>query len=427
MELHRSPGAKKKVVLFDDDPDRIKTWRSKLESVPGLTEECEILSPTPDEFAQVFEALKDRQTGTRNTEQTGLPSVDPEDTHDVEDRARILDEASIVIVDFDLTPRRGRSADLGYDTLKSLRGSFGDTFAYLARCYTTAGYVVLVNQIFYQSTFDLTMREFEFSAADLNITDSDLDNEGLWYGLVRQAAFRPWHWPRLLDAGAFIDDLASRIQLDDPVLETLGLDDPDVYDLFDTQQLEVLGKADARQATFRTLTEANSRFGVRSEYEEPAEPARKRIAAAALTHWLERIVIPGQNILVDAPHLAQRRPHLLLSEPTKGQFDRLADMSAPRAELGEILDLDQLAEAHTPASDWTMRPVWLWPRCPRGPITSDSLVFCEDVSYFLPIDESEEFRSELPGPFRTRFVAGDIKGKSGIPIDYRPESRLYEA
>lgn len=403
------------IVLFDDDADRIKTWREKLESVPGLRERATIFAPEPEQFAQVFEALKERQFRARGEAVTG------------DDNAKILDDADIVIVDFDLTPARGRSQSMAPEALRTLKGSFGDTFAYLTRCYTHAGYTVVVNQTFYQSTFDLTMREFEFSYADLNITHSDLSNEGLWFGARARGSFRPWHWPRLLDGGAFIQSLADRIELGAPLLETLGLDDPDVYDLFDPQQLEVIGRADRnsdpRTATFKSLTDADSPFGLLSQSEEPDEAALKKIAATALTHWLERVVIPAQNILVDAPHLAQRRPHLVRGDSTPERLDRLADLS-PDARMDDVLDLDALAVAATKASDWTMRPVWLWPRCPRGPIPEDQIVFCEDGSFFVPIDEAQEFRSELPGPFKARFVA-EIDTQGGFPVDYRPDSRFY--
>lgn len=409
------PSPKKKILLFDDDRKRVRTWKAKLESVPRLTDEFDIDSVTPERFAAVFEALKDRQGGTRTD------GAEPEHAKD----AAILDQADIVVVDFDLTPARGRVGDIDEGALRTLRGSFGDTFAYLTRCYTDANYVVLVNQTFYQTTFDLTMREFEYSAADLNITDSDLSNEGLWYGASASDAYRPWHWPRLVDAGTFIDDLASRIDLDLPLLETLGLDAPDVYALFDPQQLEVLGKDDPRAATFRSITGADAKFGRRSENEELGEDGLKRVSAAAVHHWLERIVIPGQNILVDAPHLAQRRPHLVVGEATRERLDALGDLTRQDA-VADILDTSALTQAETPARHFTMRPVWLWPSIPRGPIADAELVFCEDVSRFVPIDEAQEFRSELPGPFRIRFAA-EVDGEGGFPIDYRPDSRFFEA
>jgi hypothetical protein len=399
------------IVLFDDDAERIKTWRDKLAAVPDL-EGSNVQALDPDTFAKVFEALKTRQSDARAT---GV---------DTADDARVLDEADIVIVDFDLTPKTGR-ADLQGPTLRTLRGSFGDTFAYLTRCYTTAGYTVLVNQTFYQSTFDLTMREFEYSYADLNITDSDLGRQTLWSGRSQPDEFRPWHWPRLLDAGTFVRSLADKIDLDAKVFATLGLDAPDVYELFDPQQLEVLGKTAPTDATFASITGPDSRFGQLSENERPTDEQRRKMAAVALTHWLERIVIPGQNILVDGPHLAQRRPHLVRDPRTVAEFNVLADLSTA-ATTDPVLDQDALAEARTPAADWTFRPVWLWPRSPRGPLPADELVFCEDVSYFVPIDDATEFNSGLPGPFTRRFVA-DIDGAaSTFPPEYRPQNRFYE-
>jgi hypothetical protein len=403
---------KPSIVLFDDDNGRIKTWRAKLEAVDGLQDRFEILAPEADQFAQVFESLKDRQSESRGAQEGAS------------DAAQILDTADIVIVDFDLTPARGRSDSMETQTLKSLRGSFGDTFAYLTRCYTSAAYTVLVNQTFYQSTFDLTMREFDHSYADLNITDMDLGNPGLWDGVPRRGAFRPWHWPRLQDSGGFIRGLVDQIDLRARVLETLGFDEPRIYDLFDPQQLEVFLGVDPREATFEWLIGSSSRFGTLSEHEQPPETTRKKMAAIAVTHWLERFVVPSQNILVDAPHLAQRRPHLVRGELTLEALDLLADLS-PAGRVSEVLDTESLSGAQTKASAWTMREVWLWPDCPRGPIPEDQFVFCEDGSYFQPLDDAQEFRSELPGPFKTRFV-DDIERVDGFAVDYRPERRFYE-
>jgi hypothetical protein len=45
------------------------------------------------------------------------------------------------------------------------------------------------------------------------------------------------------------------------------------------------------------------------------DAAVARIAAARLSKWLEDIVLPAQEILVDAPHLVSRLPELLTGDP----------------------------------------------------------------------------------------------------------------
>ena len=40
----------------------------------------------------------------------------------------------------------------------------------------------------------------------------------------------------------------------------------------------------------------------------------ERVAAARLGKWLERLVLPGQNVLVDAPHLVSRFPSLVAAD-----------------------------------------------------------------------------------------------------------------
>jgi hypothetical protein len=108
---------------------------------------------------------------------------------------------------------------------------------------------------------------------------------------------------------------------------------------------------------------------------------------------------------------------------TLENLDRLADLT-PESTLSDVLDLDALEPAKTKAADWTMRPVWLWPLAPRGPVAEDEVVFCEDGSYFQDLERAQEFRSELPGPFKTRFV-DEIESVAGLPVDYRPDARFY--
>lgn len=406
-----SEDARQTVVLFDDDQSRLRRWEELLNGIDGFSDRFDTQAQETDDFASVFEALKERQLKSRDGERASR------------DDASILDGADIVVVDFDLTPGPGHTHELEQNTLKTLRGSFGDKFVYLTRCYTSAAATVLVNQTFFQPTFDLTLRQFETSYADLNISDRDLRNPRLWWGDTAPGEFRPWHWPRLATRAGHLRRIAEKIDLNARVLQTLGLDSPDTYDSFDPRQLDALGPGDPREATFGSLTAADAKFGRLTDKEQIDPAAQRGFAASAVTHWLERDVLAAQNILVDAPHLAQRRPNLLRDGSSIEDLSLLSDLRV-QDELDTVLDLDSLAGAHTPASEWVDRPVWLWPACPPGGSAEFDYYFCEDTSRFVEFDAAREFRSDVPGPFRTRFVEEITAG--GFDVDYRPNGRLYE-
>lgn len=406
------------MLLCDDDGVRVQTWKSRIEGVPNLRDQVDVRALTPTEFAEVYAALEERQVAARRGVETSS-----------NDRASILDDTDILIVDFDLTPRQQQ--ELGDDSLRQLVGSFGDVFAYLARCYTSVGFTVLVNQTFYQSTFDLTMSEFTFSFADLNVSDSDLARGSLWFGCSENTEFRPWHWPRLLSSAALLRRIESRLDLEANIFEAIGMT-LDELQLLDAKQLEPLGAPDTsagRQGLrFKDLAGENCHFGRRSRSEVLFEPQERRLAAAALSHWLERVILPAQNIYVDAPHLAERRPDLV----QEGGWEALTDLN--QSDLSATLRLDELKTAETSVSEWTSRPVWSWLACP--PESSDFVgdserVFCEDTSSFVSFQDAIEFRASVPGPWTQRFVSRALAeddspgGAEGLRIDYRPETRFY--
>lgn len=413
----------RKIVLCDDDEMRVQRWKEQLENLSELSADFEVKSLTPHEFAAAYKALEDRQLLSRRGEQPRG-----------QDDAMVLDEAEIVVVDFDLTPRQ--PSELADKDLSQLVGSFGDVFAYLTRCYTTAGFTVLVNQTYFQSTFDLTMSEFVHSFADLNISDSDLTRKALWVGSADVGEFRPWHWPHLLSAAATIRAIKSAISLDAKVFEALGLEAKTVLEVFDAEQLEPLGVArepeEIENLTFSGLTKASCVFGRRSLSEKLSEEQELQLAASAFSRWLEKVVLPAQNVFIDAPHLGERRPHLVRNQ----EWGSL--LSFDPEVVSDALRIDEVSGAATEASRFFSRPVWYWPACPAAPFDLDpgsgdepeDLVFCEDISAFLPVEEALEFRSSVAGPWTQRFVSrekAEHTGASGgeAGVDYRPETRFF--
>ena len=283
-----------------------------------------------------------------------------------------------------------------------------------------------MNQDFYQSTFDLSHERFANSNADLNVAHNDLGRAELWTGTADGTKFRPWSWPRLLDMPARRADLESGIDMAASVLETLGLADDDVYKQFDPAQLVLFGD-DPKSITFRDSVDFTRRFHRLGKPENTPEANLAKVAVASVSHWLERIVLPAQNVLVDAPHLAQRRPGLLI-DPDPSAWGPLSDLSDSENALA-MFQSDKVAGAQVPAlSAWLSRPAWLWSRCPHATARAigKAHVFCEDVSSFQLLDDAAEYKSSVPGPFKQRFVLYEgLDTSNGFSPDYWPVQSLF--
>lgn len=419
------------IVVCDDNGTRAEGWASSIRAIPEVNAKYTVTALTPELFGAGFEALRQRQLGARFGERRPDRATD---------EAAVFDTADIVIVDFDLTPTdRSEVTTPEQDDapatkmadeprwVQELSGSFGNVFVYLLRCYTSASFTVLVNQDFPKSTFDLTMRRFDFSYADLNVADPDLKRPALWTGQPDREeppTFRPWHWPRLIDAPERLRQIIAGIDLDANVFDTLGLSDPAVMSQIHADQLEGLGLRDFEKPSldFRTFA-TKTRFGMLVSDTLFDDSDLPKLAATAVSHWLERLVLPAQNVLVDAPHLVQRQPALTELDPA--EWDALADLANPEAVVAAISG-HGIEDAVTPATGWTSRPVWCWPKAPRNAtnLTAEFPVFCEDISRFRAIDDAVEFVSSVAGPLRQRFVV-ELEQESGkMAIEYDPYLRL---
>lgn len=391
------------VLICDDDADRAERWQRQISAVPGVSDALDVRSLGTAEFAKALMALALRRETAR------------EGTAPDADDAAVVDRAAILVVDYDLTigpaDRRGQAEP--EDVKQALRGRSGEQFAYLARCYSRAGFVVLVNQEYKRRTFDLTMQRFVHSYADLNVQRDDIVSAELWTG--HGSGYRPSHWPQLLDAPALH---ASRAAAADPaagVLDTVGITGRDAETLT-ARQLDPLGGEDPATVTFGDLVDGVD-GGLDPKDEQPDEQIRRRIAAAAVSRWLESTVLPAQNALSDAAHLAQRFPSVVgSSEPTDWQG--LDGRAVPAGlDPGDAL-----------ATGWTTRPVWSVhavreaARAADGPLADPApLAFCEDVSAFRDFETVREYESDLPGTYDQRFVAR-LEG-----VAYHPLSRLLRA
>jgi hypothetical protein len=394
------------IRIYDDEQGFCVQVKRSLEAIEQVNKNFRIELLGPEDFKQTLDDLQERRKSARQS-----------DAAEVGNRRRSgyanpLDETDIFIVDFDLLNFRD-----GFVT--------GEEVAYLARCYSRCGLVIAVNQFIRlgENYFDLTLKGHLDSYADLNLTIPQLKNPGLWVDQWKEKIFRPWYWPSLPNALKALDKrvraIASGDSLDAPILEFLGVPE-EIADTLPRSTRAFLGaEEDTRKVTFRQFVESSSN-GLRDRDYAAGDQFVARIAAARVHKWLERAVLPGQDILVDAPHLVSRFPSLLKSKTRSVEdFDGMAVLNE---SAEEYLNTDPIKKHRFRKKDWLSRPVWFASLISTEeriqevarPWDSDmpEFVFCEDVSRFLPRHATKEFIADFASPFARRFIV-DTRAREG--------------
>jgi len=416
------------ILICDDREDQEAQWVTALKEADYVNFEIESLHPD-EEFGQAISALQKRKRRAREIHENDdeMPEAIEEANVDLsggeEESIRDVDDASILFIDYDL---------LNLDEFAT-----GEDVAYLARCYSKCDLIVALNQFnFGKLTFDLTLRGHPHSFADLNISSKliETDYEGLWKEPWKDE-FRPWSLPLLPDA---VERFRERVEIldghiEDQILNLLEVPDQ-VSNNLPRSVLEFLGE-EGEDATFRQFVQESGQ-GVKENYGPLARESVKRIAAARISHWLEQIVLPGQNILVDAPHLISRYPSLLPEDQIEDPraWDETADF-VPADELNidsEKIESSLLEEKPV----WISQPAWYWRQVSENEeiaevkepwaVDHPEYIFCEDTSNFVTSrSEVSEFVADLDSQFVRRYVKRiDRLNSSGKSIVYRPRVRF---
>ena len=419
------------ILIFDDEQGRPKKFKRKLEN--GLKEakrdkNFEIIPLNDSDFQKSIKALQQRQIQFRNNEEIHLEDGP-------EDEGAKIDEASIFIVDYDLLGGQERESSTGFLT--------GEIVAYLVRCFSKCKLIIGLNQ-YGDNPFDLTLRGHPESFADLNVGETQLNNPDLWrgdWGHSRRG-YRPWSWPNLW---GFLHDFNKRVgdvqkYLERPICEILDPDfGPALFQLLPRDIVEFIGKytrMETLQTTFREFV-TKSGNGLKSKDASTLDDNTNRhvlarVGAARVSKWIERLVLPSQNTLIDAPHLALRYPSLVKNDKKKietwNEIAQLIDYS----ELG--LDMDLIEPYRFKKNYWFSRPVWFWSElreCENIPevvepwlTAKPNWVFCEDASRFHNQKVCREFLAHTTSAFTRRFVRC-FKGVKNKKIDYKPEVRFW--
>jgi hypothetical protein len=322
-----------------------------------------------------------------------------------------IDKVDIFFIDFDLIETFPKEAFLT-----------GEEVCYLTRCFSGCKVLVGLNQ-FDENTFDLTLRGHPESFADLNIDEKQLDNPGLWGG---ESEFRPWHWPNLPKYLEKFNQKVADVSAnpDRAILAILQMkgrtgDFPRLVEKF-------LGPSGIN-ATAREFA-LKSGNGLRPKDNKSTDEVIARVTAARLSKWLERMILPGQDMLVDAPHLVSRYPSLLRGNPDDlGAWNQTAGFG-PLNELG--IELEDIERFSLEQSVWLSRPAWFWRELSNSKQIREAskpwerkpakYVFAEDSSRFYEKEKCTEFMAEVESPFVRRYA----RYFRDIGVTYTPASSL---
>lgn len=393
----------KETILICDDRAATRTrWQAALVGIPEVAADFNVEMLSGDDLEHTLVVLEDRRRrGTWDSE--------------LED-GELIDQAGVVVIDYDLREK--------------LPGATGERISYLARCYSRCGFILGLNQFERFPTFDLTLRGHPESFADLNLHDSMLAFRGLW-ATDKWEDFRPWAWPLVPRMAGSLEQRVSDVAANGTagILKTLGLAAEEAP-LLSRQVASFLGgTARAENVTFDQFVR-ESGHGLRGA-DRAGPSARARIAASRVSKWLERLVLPGQDVLVDAPHIAARFPSLLrASDAAKAWSETATIPKRATSRISVNLDAKTIAAHIYPHNHWVSRPVWYWAAVSGEPevqevadpwaVTTERYVFCEDSSRFHVPKDARPFQPGGPTTFIKRFVERKRPASSPPGLRYLP-------
>ncbi|WP_412070611.1 hypothetical protein [Rubrivirga sp. IMCC43871] len=432
------------ILICDDEKDREDRWRSELADIEAVSNTFDIQTArvpgsassgddhvTDNRLSDIVAALEHRRLRAR-TDGYAPGSY----TYD--DEAKILDATDILVIDYDLlmigVEEANRQGGADSEILRRTAVSHltGERVSYLARAYSKCGLVVAMNQFAKDKpTFDLNLTGHPRSYADLNIASQELSNPGLWVAdRTRWDAYRPWRWPVLSDAVAAhrrrVADLLEGDTLDRSVVEYLGFPEG-VAESMSRHVVDFIvsdSAASIVDVTFRQVA-MESDIGFRRKDRPLDEESVAQVAAGRVAHWIERLVLPPQDIIVDAPHLASRYPSLVDNSDDPNVWNGTADLAQG---MDSVLDDAPFHHARFARQHWGSRPMWFWDTvgttesipevAEPWKAESPAFVFAEDCSRFIKSEDARTFVADVTSPYARRF-AQKLDG-----VDYRPSVRF---
>ncbi|WP_156160513.1 hypothetical protein [Pseudomonas sp. 21] len=405
------------IVILDDDTPRAESWVDSMRTSIGGDGHSVTALSVP-EVSEVISSLHKSRYSAREGEYKTVAQ---------------LDEVDLLIVDYDL---------LGLDTEGTSAWSTGAEVAYAARLMSLVGPIVVVNQ-YGTNSFDLTMRRTSPSYADLDLGSKHVTSAELWRS-SDFTEFRPWHWPNLLVEPVRFKDLSNFIEanIDKSIIETLQLniEDFDSPRYIPHELLARLGLLPDKSITFRSLLTGRRGEGklqpnpisVFNILEKDAKIIEKlpnrnlaNLAAAVLSHWIERLILPNQELICDAPHLVSRYPWVLENYKDESAWRKICDLHEVH---GLVPDLEKF---RVYPECLVSRPAY-WGQEVKGSIKRPvdfsirdipNLAFCEDASRFVDKSSCKSYPSDLQSFDRERWVVDELSA-GGEKVNYEPQAYL---
>jgi hypothetical protein len=377
------------ILIYDDESKNGAGYEERLkrsDEVKKHFTKIECINNT--DFLKEMDELRDRQKAVRNGDKR-------------KDNELRLDAASILIVDYDLVNAPDKASFLT-----------GEIVSYYVRCFSRCRYIIGLNQ-FGTNNFDLTLKRHPRSYADLNIGSDQIDNSGLWGGI--HEGFRPWYWPSIPKSLTFIDKKISDLERNfkTPICQFFGMP-PEIIATLPRSMSEFLGDHPESVSFEKFIEESGNTLIPKDKKNiDINNSAIKILIVSRISKWLEEVVLPGQNILIDAPHLVHRYPSLLTgNNKDLATWNNTALLDTSDKKLGlnfEVIEKFKIKNDH-----WLSRPAWFLNQlidCPdikevKEPWSRESTnyVFCEDSSTFYPKNDCKEFLIEIDTPYARRYV-----------------------
>ncbi len=389
-----------RVGVYDDEERLVKRFADKLRQVkvPGIN--LDVIEIGTTKFPTEWEKVRKRQFAIRSGKK-------------IEESDTIFDNVEIFIVDFDLIksfPTQGHLT--------------AEDVSYLLRSFSRCPLLVGLNH-YGRNPFDLTLSGHPGAFTDLDLGQEQIANAGLWGGKV-QDGFRPWYWPQL---PRYLEAFKLKVKyvldrFDSPISEILGIEP--LLDQIPSRVLSFFNR-DLKKMTPTDFVMKSGR-GLKPKEGKPNKEAIARITTARLSKWLERMILPGQSVFVDAPRLVSRFPSLLLKDPSDikswnstTEFDSVTRLGIRRRLVNEFEFKD--------FSFWFSRPVWIWKGVSShqriGEVVrpwekkSSEFVFAEDSGRFHIREQCREFWSDVESPYVKRYIRR-FRG-----VKYEPQANMH--
>ena len=371
------------IHVYDDHREAAEKWANLIrDEVQNISGDVTVKSSRSEDFTALIEVVSKRQDFWRK----GGTEFPQNESHDV-------DDADVVVLDYDLF---------------EYSDTTGSRLAYLLRCFSGCGLILVLNR-YGENVFDFNLSQPPEDFGDLHLGEEQIGNPGLWRAPF--SGYRPWHWPIIPAAKANFEQCIKDVEdnPDAPVLEFLGLSQSIFW--MPRRAREFLSpRENLDGVTFKSFVDS-VHSGV-ARRDKLISKQEARVAAARVMTLLNLVLLPEQSLLVDAPHLVSRIPSLMKDESTDREvWNQICNLSGQGVD--DLLD-SRLRKHKFEKSHWLWRPAWIWPEINadvdidelRNPWLGElaDLVFCEDISQFVPADSAKEFKAIVSPPHINRFV-----------------------